>query len=101
MADVGFRLALGAATLLAAAGCSVTNPIMGLDASTQTYASQITWSDGKPAYLIRCPAPEPCLARIVVICSSGSYTMLESQNIPAVATRRGVQEPPLIVARCG
>ncbi len=101
MADVGFKMALWAATLLAACGCSAPNPIMGLDTGTQTYASLVTWSDGKPAYSIRCNAPAPCQARILAICANRSYTTLDSQNMPSIGTRREALGPPSIVARCG
>jgi hypothetical protein len=75
--------------------------MMGLDASTQTYASQVTWSDGKPAYSIRCPAPEPCQTRILAICSSRRYATLESDYMPSVGARREVLASRSIVARCG
>lgn len=100
MADGGFKVALWAVTLLAVSGCSAPNPIMGLDSSTQTYASRVAWSDGLPAYSIRCNAPAPCQARILAICANRPYTTLASENMPSIGTRREVLGPPSIVARC-
>lgn len=100
MANVGLKMTLGVTMLMAASACSAPIPLMGLDVATQTYASQVTWSDGKSAYSIRCPAPEPCQARILAICN-GRYTTLESESAPGIGVRRGVLPSPSIVARCG
>jgi hypothetical protein len=72
MAGVGFEMVLGAAAVLLASGCSsAPNPIMGLETSTQTYASHVTLSDGKPAYSVHCNAPAACQTRALAICANG------------------------------
>lgn len=101
MINVAIRVVLSAAMLVAAGACSAPTPIMGHDTRTQTYASEVTWNDGRPAYSIRCNAPGPCQARILAICAGSSYTTLASENMPSVGTRREVLGPPSIVARCG
>ena len=94
-------VAIGASLLMAASGCSAPRPVLGLDTSTQTYASEVIWKDGRPAYSIRCNAPAPCQARIIEICGKGAYTTLESENMPSIGTRREVMGTPTIIARCG
>ena len=100
MANVGFKVMLGVKMSMAACGCSAPIPVMGLDVTTQNYASQVTWSDGKRAYSIRCPAPEPRRVRILAICGNGRYTTLESESTPGIGVGRGVLTSPSIVARC-
>jgi hypothetical protein len=101
VANVGFKMTLGMTMLAAASGCSAPIPVMGPDVTMQTYASAVAWGDGKPACSIRCPAPEPCRARILAICSNGRYTTLESESTPDIGVGRGVLTSPSIVARCG
>lgn len=100
MAKLGLKTAFGAAILLATVGCSTPQRTLGHDPSTQTNASQVTWTDGKPAYAVSCQDPAACQTRVLILCRDRDYTTLRSQNMPSIGTYREELGPPSVVVRC-
>ncbi len=86
-----------AAGVLTACGPSATT---GVDRASASDATSVTWSDGKPAYAISCQNPGGCQERALAMCRQGSYTTLDSKNMPTVGTYREVFGKPSIVIRC-
>ncbi|CAN5167005.1 hypothetical protein BH10PSE6_BH10PSE6_25580 [soil metagenome] len=85
----------------ALAACSPVNPKAGPDRASDSEATTITWTDGKPAYAISCVTPGGCQERALAMCNQGNYTTLKSDNMPTVGTVRSVQGKPSVVIRCG
>lgn len=100
MTKFGFKKILCSAMLLATVGCSAPQRTTGNDPATMTDTSQITWSDGKPAYAISCADPSGCERRVLTLCTNGNYTTLKSENMPSIGTRRQELGPPSVVVRC-
>jgi len=75
-----------AAMALSFAACAPKpDPSMGNDPRSQSTATQITWTDGKPAYDLTCGAPGGCQRRAQAICNGGNYAVLKSENMPVSA----------------
>ena len=95
------RWTLGLAILTAAGACMAPQPGLGPDRGTRSDATLVTWTDGKPAYAIKCDLAGGCQTRALFLCNDGPYTTLKSENMPTVGNYRGVEGPPSIVIRCG
>jgi hypothetical protein len=97
---VRWMLILGVAGLVAA--CGVGKGTMGNDPATESQASTVTWSDGKPAVSINCKTPGGCQARAVAVCgkTSGDYTVLRMENMPTRGDMTEVRGPASVVIRC-
>ena len=94
-------IGIGAALLLLLAGaCSPPSPTVGPDARNRTNASQVTWSDGKPAYSITCDLPGGCQTRAMALCQGKSYAVLQSSHMTSIGTRLEVPESGSVVIRC-
>ena len=87
----------GAAGALAACGPSATT---GPDRASGSDATQITWTDGKPAYSITCINPGGCQERALAMCRQNGFTTLSSENMPTVGAIRTVHGRPSAVIRC-
>jgi len=84
-----------------AAACTAPAATTGSDRRTRSETSNVTWTDGKPAYAISCEDPGGCQERALALCSGGNYTTLKSQNMPTVGTARAALGKPSVVVRCG
>ncbi len=97
---VRWMLVVGIAALVGA--CSVGKGTLGNDPATESQASTITWSDGKPAVSISCKTPGGCQSRAVAVCNStrGEYTVLKMENMPTRGDMSEVRGPASVVIRC-
>ena len=82
-----------------AAACT-TPTTTGADRGTRSETSNVTWTDGKPAYAISCEDPAGCQKRAQALCPGGNYTTLQSENMPTVGTARAALGKPSVVVRC-
>ena len=89
-------LVLGIASL--ATACSVSKA-PGPDPGTDTQASTITWTDGKPAIQITCGMPGGCSTRALAMCK-GNYTTLKMENMPTRGDASVVRGTGTVVVRC-
>ena len=89
-------LVVGIATL--AAACSVSK-VAGPDPGTDTQASTITWTDGKPALQISCGMPGGCQTRALAMCNN-NYAVLDTQNMPTRGDASVVRGTGTVVVRC-
>ena len=81
-----------------AAACDVkTTP--GVDPNTDSTATNITWSDGKPAIQISCNAPGGCQTRAIAMCGD-NYLTLDMKNMPTRGDMTSVRGPASVVVRC-
>jgi hypothetical protein len=85
----------------AAASCAAPAATTGPDRKTRSETSNVTWTDGKPAYAISCEDAGGCQERALALCSGGNYTTLKSENMPTVGTARAALGKPSVVVRCG
>ena len=85
-----------------ATACAIGRGTLGDDPSTESQASSITWSDGKPALSINCKTPGGCQSRAVALCgkTSGDYTVLKMDNMPTRGDMSEVRGPASVVIRC-
>ena len=92
---------MGIASLVAA--CSMAKSTPGQDPRTETNATQVTWTDGKPAIAISCQEPGACQTRAVAMCSGtgGSFVTLKMENMPTRGDMTTVRGPASVVIRCG
>jgi hypothetical protein len=72
----------------------------GTDPETGTTATQITWSDGKPAISINCSLPGDCQNRALAMCKGSNFTTLQMDNMPTAGTVRVTRGPASVVVRC-
>ena len=80
------------------AACSVNkNP--GPDPGTDTQASNITWTDGKPAIQISCGMPGGCETRALAMCNN-NYAVLDMKNMPTRGDASVVRGTGTVVVRC-
>lgn len=76
------RWALIASIACVAFACSPTGKKEpGPDGSTDSDASIVPWSDGKPAIALSCRRPGGCQTRAQAMCPNG-FTTLKSDNMP-------------------
>jgi hypothetical protein len=85
----------------AAAACTASTATTGPDRRTRSETSNVTWTDGKPAYAISCEDPGGCQERALALCPGGNYTTLKSENMPTVGAARAALGKPSVVIRCG
>ena len=85
-------------TVLAAA-CASPKTTAGPDPSSDTNATMITWSDGKPAIQITCGMPGGCQNRALAMCK-GNYTTLSMDNMPTRGDASVVRGTGTVVVRC-
>lgn len=97
-ATIRWMLVVGVAALGAA--CDVGSPAPGPDPGTDTQATTITWTDGKPAYQITCGMPSGCQSRALAMCT-GTYTTLKMENMPTRGDASVVRGTGTVVVRCG
>lgn len=92
---------MGIASLVA--GCGMAKSTPGEDPRTETNATQVTWTDGKPAIAISCKEPGACQTRAVAMCNSsgGNYTPLKMENMPTRGDMTTVRGPASVIIRCG
>ncbi|WP_422011064.1 hypothetical protein [Reyranella sp.] len=92
---------MGIAGLVAACGMAKSTP--GEDPRTETNATQVTWTDGKPAIAISCKEPGACQTRAVAMCGStgGDYKTLKMENMPTRGDMSEVRGAASVVIRCG
>ncbi|MBP6769570.1 MAG: hypothetical protein KA171_17455 [Reyranella sp.] len=85
------------------AACSMAKGTPGQDPRTETNATQVTWTDGKPAIAISCQEPGACQTRAVAMCSGtgGSFVTLKMENMPTRGDMTTVRGPASVVIRCG
>ena len=95
-APIRLMLVLGIAGLGAA--CSV-NKVAGPDPGTDTQASMITWTDGKPAIQISCGMPGGCETRALAMCNN-NYAVLDMKNMPTRGDASVVRGTGTVVVRC-
>ena len=74
---------------------------LGPDRATGSDASAITWTDGQPAYSIKCDAASGCQTRAAALCNNGPSRILSSENLPTAGNARATLGPPSVVVRCG
>lgn len=96
-----FRWILITGVTSVAVACSAPMSTTGVDASTGSDASSITWQDGKQAYAISCDLPGGCQKRAQAMCGNGILTTLKSENMPTTGTARAALGKPSVVIRCG
>ena len=84
-----------------AAACTAPAETTGSDRRTRSETSNVTWTDGKPAYAISCEDAGGCQKRVLALCPGGNYTTLKSENMPTAGTARAVLGKPSVVVRCG
>ncbi len=98
--SMGFNtiMLIGMAGVTAACTTPATT---GYDPATRSEISNVTWTDGKPAYSISCEDPEGCQKRALALCPGGNYSTLMSENMPAAGTARAALGKPSAVVRCG
>lgn len=96
-----WMFAMGIAGLVAA--CSMAKSTPGEDPRTETNATQVTWTDGKPAIAISCKEPGSCQTRAVAMCNStgGAYTTLKMENMPTRGDMTEVRGAASVIIRCG
>ncbi len=94
-------LVIGIAALVA--GCGMAKSTPGEDPRTESNATQVTWTDGKPAIAISCKEPGGCQTRAVAMCNStgGNYTALKMENMPTRGDMTAVRGAASVVIRCG
>jgi hypothetical protein len=91
----------GIALLSAVVGCSTPSAALGPDRATRSDASAVTWTDGQPAYAIKCEAASGCQSRTAALCNHGPSTLLSSENLPTAGSARAALGQPSVVVRCG
>jgi hypothetical protein len=94
------RLMFGLGIAGVVAGCATGKSTPGDDPDTQTQATIVTWSDGKPAISIHCAVPGACQTRALAMCKSGNYTVLKMENMPTRGDAPVVRGPASVVVRC-
>lgn len=96
-----WMFAVGIAGLVAACGMAKGTP--GEDPRTESNATQVTWTDGKPAIAISCKEPGGCQTRAVAMCNStgGNYTTLKMENMPSRGDMTTLRGAASVVIRCG
>jgi hypothetical protein len=95
-ATIRVVLVAGIATL--AAACAVSK-VPGPDPGTDTQASTITWTDGKPAIQISCGMPGGCETRALAMCNN-KYAVLDMKNMPTRGDASVVRGTGTVVVRC-
>jgi len=92
---------MGIVGLVAACGMAKSTP--GEDPRTETNATQVTWTDGKPAIAISCKEPGACQTRAVAMCNrtNGDYTTLKMENMPTRGDMTAVRGAASVIIRCG
>ena len=75
----------------------------GEDPRSETNATQVTWTDGKPAIAISCREPGSCQTRAVAMCNrtGGGFTTLKMENMPTRGDMTVVRGAASVVIRCG
>lgn len=103
-----YKRSIFGAVLVAAAtaACMQSGPVGQPATGTTEIRSSVetvTWTDGKPAYSIKCDAPGGCQQRSIQMCNSsfGNYQVLQSTNMPTTGDARDVRGPAAVVIRCG
>jgi len=91
-------LVLGIAGV-AAACATARSSKLGTESDTRTTATQVTWTDGKPAISINCDSPGGCQTRAIAICGD-NYTVLKMENMPTRGDATVVRGPASVVVRC-
>lgn len=91
----------GIASLVAA--CGMAKSTLGEDSRTETNATRVTWTDGKPAIAISCKEPGACQTRAVAMCNStgGDYTTLKMENMPTRGDMSEIRGAASVIIRCG
>ena len=89
------------ALLTFTAACATPNAAVGPDRATGSEASMITWTDGQPAYSIKCEASSGCQTRAAALCNNGPSKILASENLPTAGNARAALGQPSVVIRCG
>ena len=84
-----------------AVACTAPSATTGPDRKTRSETSNVTWTDGKPAYAISCEDAGGCQERVLALCSGANYTTLKSENMPTVGAARTPMGKPSLVVRCG
>ena len=94
-------IAAGAGIVLLIGMTSCTDPrsTPGYDQDTQSTASPVTWTDGKPALSIQCNQPQGCQTRALAMCK-GNFTPLSMENMPTRGDMTVVRGPASVVVRC-
>ena len=95
---IRWMLSLGVAGV--AVACANAKSTPGNDPDSQTQASIVTWSDGKPAISINCSMPGGCQNRAIAMCKGGNYTVLKMDNMPTRGDATVVRGPASVVVRC-
>ncbi|MBI2739992.1 MAG: hypothetical protein HYX38_26040 [Rhodospirillales bacterium] len=90
-------LVLGVAAF--AAACTDPSKVPGPDRSSDTNATMITWTDGKPAIQITCGMPGGCQNRALAMCK-GNYTTLNMDNMLTRGDASVVRGTGTVVVRC-
>jgi hypothetical protein len=96
-ASVRWILVLGMTVL--AAACTTPSATPGPDSRSDTDATTITWTDGKPAIQITCGMPGGCQNRALAMCK-GNYATLNMENMPTRGDARAVRGRGTVVVRC-
>ena len=91
----------GIAILAFAAACTAPSAGLGPDRTSRSDAAAITWTDGQPAYSIKCEMASGCQTRAAAICNNGPVRILSSENLPTAGDARAVLGPPSAIVRCG
>jgi hypothetical protein len=90
-------LVVGMTTVAGACAEPVRTP--GVDRSSDTNATMITWSDGKEAIQITCGMPGGCETRALAMCK-GNYNVLDMKNMPTRGDASVVRGTGTVVVRC-
>lgn len=97
-ATVRWILSVGIAAMAAACADGKSTP--GNDPETRTTATNVTWSDGKPAISISCDIPQSCQSRALAMCKGPNYAVLNMDNMPTRGDATTVRGPASVVVRC-
>ncbi len=98
---IQWMFVVGIAGLVAA--CGMAKSTLGEDPRSETNATQVTWTDGKPAIAISCREPGSCQTRAVAMCNrtGGGFTTLKMENMPTRGDMTVVRGAASVVIRCG
>ncbi|CAN5904209.1 hypothetical protein BH11PSE3_BH11PSE3_17160 [soil metagenome] len=96
---ITIRLMLVFGLTAAVVACGDVKRTPGPDPDSDTTATAVTWTDGKPALKITCGMPGGCQNRALAMCK-GNYTVLNMDNMPTRGDASVIRGAGTVVVRC-